>query len=357
MRTPSLAVLAILGVIGAAGAARGAGAPLLVSVEVAPGADVSPADVRRSIATELGAPVVGTREPNAADASDVLLVDVESREVRMSLRASAAPAVSRTIAVPADRPGRLRSIGWLAGNLVRDQVGPLVATREAPPAPPIEADATTPPPPLATSAPASSAPAPTSSAAPPLSSAPPATVASRPAFAASALPHPIWSITPSGGPVVTVTRDGGDTSATRSSAFQLEVQRQRSADAMLYGIALALGPDRPRHYVGAAFFAGEAWRAGSWFAEATLGLGLEAIDGLAHIMTTTGTTTGGVQTMSDSWTPVGPMPGLFLRAAGTGGVRLSSAFDLVAQLGAHASSEGYRDSYLGSAIGVRLRLP
>ena len=47
----------------------------------------------------------------------------------MSLRAGATPVVSRTIAAPADRPGRLRSIAWLAGNLVRDQVGPIVAIR------------------------------------------------------------------------------------------------------------------------------------------------------------------------------------------------------------------------------------
>jgi hypothetical protein len=55
MTTPSLA---ILGVIATAGLAHGGEAPLLVSVEVAPGLDVSPAEVRRMIAIELGTPRV-----------------------------------------------------------------------------------------------------------------------------------------------------------------------------------------------------------------------------------------------------------------------------------------------------------
>ena len=116
----------LLAVGGAAGSARATDGPLLVAVDVAPGVDVAPADVRQAVASELGTPVVGVREPTAAAASDVLLIGVDTHELRMSLRAGAAPALSRTITIPSDRSGRLRSIGWLAGNLVRDQVGPIV---------------------------------------------------------------------------------------------------------------------------------------------------------------------------------------------------------------------------------------
>ncbi|HEY5449647.1 MAG TPA: hypothetical protein VIQ54_12910, partial [Polyangia bacterium] len=113
-----------------AGGAHAAEAPLLVAVEVAPGVDVAPADVRQAVASELGRSVAGSRDPVTTE--DVLVVWVDGREIRMSLRAGAAPVVTRTIAVPRDRTGHLRSVSWLAGNLVRDQVGPIVAKREAP---------------------------------------------------------------------------------------------------------------------------------------------------------------------------------------------------------------------------------
>ena len=138
--------LALLGVVASTGLALGADRPLLVVVEAAPGCDIGAAEIRQVIAAELAEPVVGAREGNADAATDILVVGLEPQEIRMSLRAGTAPIVSRTIAAPPDRPGRLRSIGWLAGNLVRDQIGPIVATRESPP--PNEARAPTEPPAL-----------------------------------------------------------------------------------------------------------------------------------------------------------------------------------------------------------------
>jgi hypothetical protein len=357
---PVAAALVVLGSVAFAGAARGADRPLLVAVEVGPGVDVAPTDVRRAVAAELGSAVVGAYEPTGDGAADVLLVALGPREIRMSLRAGTAPVVSRTIAVPPDRTGRLRSIGWLAGNLVRDQVGPIVATREPPS---LEAVVAAEPPALAAADPSPPAlSAPQVSPAPAPVSAAPAAVASSPApIAPAATQHAVWSITAIGGPVVTVTRDT-TTSVTRGDAFQLELQRQRSPDSMLLGIAVTAGPAAPRHYVGAAAFAGQAWRGQSWFAEATLGLGVEALDGYAWIKWSAGTaptsSNPSVATdMSESRVSTGPVPGLYLRAAGTGGLSVSRFFDLVAQLGAHVSSEGDIGSYLGATAGVRLRLP
>ena len=268
--------------------------------------------------------------------------------------------------MPRDRTGRLRSISWLAGNLVRDQVGPIVATRETPA---VEPQPATDPPALAANAPLAvpaealpaSAPAPVSSlpaSAPP---PPPAEAVASPASAPGAIPHPLWSITMAGGPVVTVMRDSSNTSATSSGVFQLEVQRQRSLDSLLYGLAFTVGPDAPRHYIGAAAFAGEAWRGQSFFAEATLGLGLEALEGYVTFGSSTGTAPtpgnpGMVTSMSEQRVSVGTVPGLFVRAAGTGGLHLSQAFDLVMQLGGHLGQDGYIGSYLGATGGVRLRL-
>jgi hypothetical protein len=369
MRIVSLAVsLVVVGSVVSAGAARGADRPLLVSVEVGPGVDLAPTDVRRAVAAELGNAVVGAYEPTGDGAADVLLVALGPREIRMSLRAGTAPVVSRTIAVPADRPARLRSIGWLAGNLVRDQVGPLVAAQKIAAATSTDALATADPPPPAPTEPppaAASAPPPTEPAPPPVSTAPAAVASSRPTIETAAIPHAVWSITASGGPVATATRDGigvaRQTNVTTSSSFQLEVQRQRSPESMILGLALTFGPSAPRHYVGAAAFAGEAWRGRSWFAEATLGLGIEALDGYFRVDSTTGTAPtpdnpATTTTMSESKVPLGPVPGLYVRAAGTGGYSVSRFFDLVAQLGLHISSEGDIGSYLGATAGVRLRL-
>jgi len=363
MRTIARSI-ALVVLVGAGGAARAADRPLLVAVEVGAGVDVAPTEVREAVAAELGTKVAAY-DPTGDGAADVLLVALQPREIRMSLRAGAAPVVTRTIAVPRDRTGHLRSVSWLAGNLVRDQVGPIVAKREAPA---VESPPATEPPALAANAtpavpaaPPPPAPAPVASPpAPPPPPAPAEVIASQPVSAAAA-DSPAWAITMAGGPTVTVMRDG-NTTATTGGVFQLEVQRQRSPESLLYGVALTFGPDAPRHYVGAAYFAGEAWRGQAFFAEATLGLGLEALEGYVTIGMSTGTAPtpgnpGMVTSTSVEKVPMGPVPGLFVRAAGTGGVRVSQAFDLVVQLGGHLSSNGYEGSYFGATGGVRLRLP
>jgi hypothetical protein len=63
-----------------------------------------------------------------------------------------------------------------------------------------------------------------------------------------------------------------------------------------------------------------------------------------------------VTSVSESRVSVGAVPGLFVRVAGTGGFSVTRFFDLVAQLGAHLSSDGDIGSYLGATAGVRLRL-
>jgi len=141
------------------------------------------------------------------------------------------------------------------------------------------------------------------------------------------------------------------------SAYQIEVQRQ-SPDGILVGIALKAGPDLlPRHYLSGAVFAGEAWRRRAWFFETTLGLGVGAIDGLQTTEMTIGDVTTGASVTTKQWWSVGWAPELFVRAAGTGGVQLSRIFDLVAQLGAHLSSDGDRGSYGSAVVGMRVRLP
>ena len=101
--------------------------PLLVVVETAPGAAVDAVEVRQAITGELGTPVIAPRDPTAPDTSDLLIVTVDRTEIRMWLRAGAAGIVSRAVPAAGDWKARLQSIGWLAGNLARDQVGAVVA--------------------------------------------------------------------------------------------------------------------------------------------------------------------------------------------------------------------------------------
>ena len=345
-RSTSLALLAIAAL---AGTARAADAPLLVAVEVAPGVDVGPADVRQIVATELGTPVIGTREPTADGASDVLLVGLDRGEIRMSLRAGAGPVVSRTISAPPDRPGRLRSIGWLAGNLVRDQVGPIVAAPQSPP-PPIEARAATEPPALP------------ETAAPSNSIGPAAVVSSLAATRSDALPHATWIVTAAGGFGTSVySVRAGDYYGSQwssagefSRAYQIELQHQTSPESLLFGAALEVGP--VYHYFGAAAFAGAGWSRDQWFLEGNLGLGVEVLDQLARTITLTYSSPE-APTVESTTISNEPVPGLYLRGQGIAGVRLSRAFDLVAKLSVHLSSSFDLGSFVSPTIGVRMRLP
>ena len=341
--------IAVFAVAAAAGTARAADAPLLVAVEVAPGVDVGPADVRQMVATELGTPVIGSREPTADGASDVLLVALEAREIRMSLRAGAAPVVSRTISAPPDRAGRLRSIRWLAGNLVRDQVGPIVS------APPV-------PPPATETRPLTEPPAPPESAATHNPVAPAAVVSSSPVPRSAALPHATWTVTAAGGFATSVfSLREGDYYGTHwspagafSRAYQIDLQHQTSPESLLFGVALEVGP--VYHYFGAAAFVGSGWHRGRWFLEGNLGLGLEALTGQVRRLTITDSSAmnGPVSEVTTSFEPV---PGLYARVQGAAGVRVTGAFDLVAQLGVHLSSTGEVGSFVSPTIGVRMRLP
>jgi hypothetical protein len=338
--------LVLVGIVGVAAGARASEAPLLVVVEVAPGVEVAPADVRQAVADELGMPVVGAREPAAAAALNVLLVGVDVRELRMSLRAGATPPVSRTIGTPSDRSGRLRAIGWLAGNLVRDQVGPIVAAREAEPsaAPPRP---TTEPPALVEPA-------------RPDAAAPAAVIAGHPANGRDDLTHSPWTIMVGGGPTLQILLPRGEAPrlAGAGAVYQVEVQHQATPDGVLVGAALELGPgadEEALHYFGAAGLLGSRWGSRKWFIEGTVGVGLEALRGA--VKTTTVTNNSQTGTVSETVVSVRPVPALYAPLHGAGGVRVSRLLDVIAQLGVHLSSEWQAGSYLSSTLGVRLRLP
>jgi hypothetical protein len=150
---------------------------------------------------------------------------------------------------------------------------------------------------------------------------------------------------------------GSDVFFMRGTAYQIEVHHQPTPESMLVGGALELGPDQPtRHYFGLAGVVGSSWRRRSWFVEGTLGLGIEVLDAMRKQVTVTNSTAD-VGTVAETTVSLSPTPGFYFRLGGIAGVQLSTAFDLVAQLGAHLSSTGDVGSFLSATAGVRLRLP
>ena len=339
--------------------ARAADERLLVVVESAPGVAVDARDVRQRIGAELGIAVVAPTDAAAAGASNVLVVAIDKAEIRMSLRGSAAGLVARTIPLPLDRTARLREIGWLAGNLARDQVSGIVAVpaeragapRELPVAAADEAPAT--------------ATAPQSAPATPELPMPPArvsgseaeaTISARPIDAA--VSHgPRWTITAAGGPTATFVppgRLGGP--VIRDTTYELELQRQASPDSLIFGAALEAGTDSSSSLIGIAGFVGSDWRHRHWFLETTAGAGLE----LARLYVANRTVTNSSLTGTSSETTVSSerQPVLYVRGVGTLGFPISSSLDLVGRLGIHlASSGGFATDFLSATVGLRFRLP
>ncbi len=148
--------------------AHAAEGPLLVVVEAPPALDADAAEIRRAIGTELRSETIAPMKTSAAPSGRALIVALDRERIAISLRTNDGAPVGRVIPAPAEHAARLRAIAWLAGNLARDQVTPIVA--EAPldmpslaTIPPV--NATTPatePPPLAEVTPGNVPPGPIS---------------------------------------------------------------------------------------------------------------------------------------------------------------------------------------------------
>jgi hypothetical protein len=359
MRTPWMSFLiAAIVATTASRTARGADERLLVVVESGPGVGVDARDVRQTIGAELGIAVVAPSDAAAVGASNVLIVAVDKTDIRMSLRGSAAGLVARTIPSPVDRPARLREIGWLAGNLARDQVSGIVAVpaeravatkalviAAADLAPAAEPSPAVAPPPL---------PPP---AAQGWGMEPAESVSARPVEAQASRGSP-WAITAAGGPTATFNTGNGP-AVLRDTSYQLEAQHQASPNGLILGVALEVGTDAPVYgsqLGGIAGLVGSGWHRRHWFLEATTGVGLE----LARLSQTTRTVTNSSLTGSSSSSTESSdiQPILYLRGVGTVGVPISTSLDLVARLGVHvASSGGFATDFLSATAGLRFTIP
>jgi hypothetical protein len=352
-----LAAVAIVGQPARAAEGGGNVAPLMVAAEIEPGVGLDAEDARRVIAEELHRKVVAPASAPGVDAQDLLLVSVGRARTVVSFRASADEHTWRAIPTPADRAGRLRAVAWLAGNLARDQVSPIVLAAVTTPT---EADTTiTPTTPVskaesqvaATSSPSTTQPTPMPPG-PDLVAPSTDTTVVQPRKAPTEpwSEDPRWTIGLSGGPTMSYLGSEGGAPANFTPSWQGEVQHRPLAGWLLGG-AIDFGPT-PLHRLGFAATAGLLQRWRDFRFEETLGVGVE-----------TGTTTSTSMQYSSlmgvySTTETSTSSAFYARAFVTVAHPLWRSWDVVLRVGGHSNLEGtFYTAFVASSLGVRLRLP
>jgi hypothetical protein len=309
-----------------------AGEPVLVALQITDGA-VSAEALRADLAAELGRPVMRPAELAGGTSAETLIVEVDTRTAVLAFQPHEGTVRWRKIDLPADAPGRRKTITWLAQNLVKDQVAdvPEPATVEA--APP---------------APVSAAPGPPLEPPPPI--VPPAAGpdADLPAVAtkveAPAESRASWTLAVSGGLSMHLVRPGG---------HEGQIEAQRSMGTWIAGLALDLGEDETP-LAGFAGFVGQGWQRGVWRLEGTAGLGLELTTRLAGRTEQTYSGESGSSTISYRSTELRP------RAYGRGNVTLVwrglRSVDLMLRLALHLETDDPWYSYGSALLGLRVRL-
>jgi hypothetical protein len=338
--------------------ARAADGPLLVVVEAPPALDADAAEIRRAIGAELGARTIAPMK-TSVDASDrALIVALDRDRIAMSLRTGDGVPVARVIAAPPDRTARLRAIAWLAGNLARDQVSPIVAES------PIEMPSLAPLPPapvapIATEPPPEAVVAPSPVTVPPPGDSTAATISSR-YDKPSGLPR--WSL---------VATDGLTTKllppcwshdsptclpfASEGTAWRIEVQRRSGANGLFTGAALSgTAGDYAPQLLGASAFAGFTRRLGRWSFEFAGGAGLELAEVPVTTVTLMQSITADIVTAVTTNNATRPA----LCADGSIGVAhpISDSLDIVVRLGAHLTTVAYDNWFLSGTLGLRYNL-
>jgi hypothetical protein len=121
-------------VIGPFGATAGAAETLVVTVEVGRREPLAADEIRAAVASEVGGKVIRAAAQDPATSSDILLIDVDQGQVGMVFRSHGGAARRRSMMLPPAREDGLRLIGWMAMNLVRDQLEGIAPAqpREAP---------------------------------------------------------------------------------------------------------------------------------------------------------------------------------------------------------------------------------
>ena len=321
-----------------------AGEPLLVVVEATADAAVSAEEIRADVAAELRNGVVGPTALEGGTSAEVLIIEVDARTAVLAFQPRAGAIRRRKIDLPADAPGRRKTIAWLAQNLVKDQVAglPEGATEQTP----LSAPATVPPTP--------------SPLEPPPPASPPTAhpEADLPVVAAKAQPaaesRSRWSLAVSGGPSLHVMGYNWDWWAPRRGGNEWQIEAQRSMDTWTAGLALDFGEnDTP--LAGLAGFVGDGWQRGKWRIEGTAGLGLELTTRFVRSLHQTVDSQTGTSTVADRSTELRPR--LYGRGNLTLAWRALRSVDFMLRLALHVESDDQMYSYGSALLGLRMNLP
>ncbi len=346
--------------------ARAADGPLLVVVEAPPALETDAVEIRRAIGTELHSRTIAPMSTPAETPSRALIVALDRDRIAMSLRANDGTSVARVIPAPAEHGARLRAIAWLAGNLARDQVSPILAEGPAEssplatiPALPTTSVATEPPPAPLTSSPA----------AVPASSPPPPSDAggATPSIRAEprSPPGPLrWSISGSVGPVIGgVAPDRGTSwhlyGPQPSTAWQLTVQRRREHERLVIGGTLEGtynedgNGDGPQ-LIGANVFVGADWHFRHCNLEATIGAGPEAARFTPLEIESHATTADGYVTEVNGYSVY--RLDLYAQGAATAAIPLGSSVEGLLGLGAHLNAFQDKNWFATATVGLRYKL-
>ena len=349
--------------------ARGADGPLLVVVEAPPALDADAAEIRRAIGAELRSETVAPMKTSAAAPGRALIVALDRERIAMSLRTSDAAPIARSIPAPSEHAARLRAIAWLAGNLARDQVSPIVAETpiEMPSLatlPPTAIPSTTVEPSAQVSGPyPATEPPPVGDATNVISAHP---RDERPSGA------PRWSVGVAYGPttyfpVVNIAQPGKPNLAVKDpfnsgfwtglagSAWRVELERRTKQDGYFFGASLeGTAGDFAPQLIGATVFAGSAKHLGRWSFEPTVGAGLELAEVMEVSSSLTQSSTSDLTTTITESNAVRPA----LCADGAIAVEhpVSDSFDATFRLGLHTTTAQFDNWFFSATFGLRYNL-
>ena len=332
--------------------------PLLIVVEAPPALDADAAEIRRAIGAELRSETVAPMRTTAAPPGRALIVALDRERIAMSLRTSDGAPVGRVIPAPAEHAARLRAIAWLAGNLARDQVTPILADTPADTTPlatipSIAPDPTTAPPPVSRP--------PTE---PPSLGEAPATIEAHVTTSKPSSPSR-WSIGAAAGPTVGLFSGFrgpgnypkfGNLFDEVGTVWQIEVQRRAEASGFFTGAVLegTSGSYAPQG-VGAMAFVGAAKLHARWRFGANIGIGLEAAEEPVTSTTATHDSVNGFVNTTTIDTVL-RTPSLYGGGALSVAHPITESLDAVFHLGAHLSTVSVDDWFLSATLGLRYSL-
>ncbi len=375
MKTPAKGscLLGLVVLVGLVGPLRAAERPLLVVVEAPPALDVDAAEVRRAIGIELRCETVAPTKTPGDPPERALIVALDRNRITVSLRAGDLAPVTRSIPTPPEPAARLRAIVWLAGNLARDQVSPIVAASvNAPGLPPI--------PDLPQPAPSPSGDSPTSPASAPPIEPPPfetteTTLTSH--FNPATTRRSPWTIGVAAGPAIGTydlahslrqsifgswnASSVGDVFSHTTTTWRVELRHRTDGSRLFTGLVVEgatasdnLDYGNGTEILGAAGLVGSTLQFGRWSLEASFGAGVDLDQQMTAVFTITMSSTNGNTTSLSQASET--RPGLF--AAGTVAVShpVFESVDAVLSLNAHVSIIDEYDGYLAALLGLRYNL-